>query len=85
MRLGPFIEKQWGNRLPFLSGHCQFSLQHKGRDGGGGKGAEIIAGLLKETVLHETIMAKEGISFCEGEGVCLRAWVLWGRRWMQRG
>lgn len=51
----------------------------------GGKGAEIIAGLLKEAVLHETIMAKEGISFCEGEGVCLRAWVLWGRRWMQRG
>lgn len=34
MRVGPFIEKQWGNRLSFLSGHCQFSLQHKGRGGG---------------------------------------------------
>lgn len=34
----------------------------------GGRWAEIIAGLLKEVILHETIMAKGGISFCKGRG-----------------
>lgn len=33
-----------------------------------GRWAEIIVGLLKEVILHETIMAKEGFSFFKGEG-----------------
>ena len=40
--------------------------------GGRGRWAEIIAGLLEEVLLHETLMAKEGLSFCKGEGfVCV--------------
>ena len=33
-----------------------------------GRWAEIIAGLLKEVILHETIMAKEGFSSFKGKG-----------------
>lgn len=48
-----------------------------------GRWAEIIAGLLKEVILHETIMAKEGFFFLREREVCLCAWVSWGWRWVQ--
>lgn len=76
MRVGPFIAKQWGERLSFLTGRCQFSLSRESRGWGW---AEIIAGLLKEILLLEPIMRGwQGLSFCKREEVCLHAWVLWG-------